>query len=100
MGGEFDRNPIAGSPQHRAQNMPREVHAEGSSAFVLPRPNARGHVIDVKKRRGGGQACTPSISLSFITALSGVVSTGRPVAFATCAAAGAMLYWASAIRSQ
>ena len=36
-----------------------------------------------------------SMSLSFTTALSGVVSTGRPVASATASAAGAMLYCAS-----
>ena len=42
----------------------------------------------------------PSNCFSFSTALSGVVSTGRPEASATIAAAGAMLYCASAIRSQ
>src|SRR4029078_12822617 len=41
-----------------------------------------------------------SISFNFSTALSGVVTTGRPEASATISAAGAMLYCASAIRSQ
>jgi hypothetical protein len=40
----------------------------------------------------------PSIAFIFITALSGVVSTGRPVASATFSAAGAKLYCASSIK--
>ena len=40
-----------------------------------------------------------AIPFNFSTALSGVVSTGRPVTSATCSAAGAMLYCASAMRS-
>src|ERR1700726_4754743 len=42
------------------------------------------------------QLITESNSFSFVTALSGVVRTGRPDACATSAAAGAMLYCASA----